>query len=387
MALCIPPDGAHAVEGSLHDALAHGIITQPEHDRQLRELRASSEPGGGGTLTSLPTRIHGTTQRLDLRNQWTSVSGPYADMGGAKAAIKAGCVVHGKNGGAWKHQTFESGGGCKHYQKCNGHTNCPVLLRIMKQPSGQCMVQVTTQVMHGLEENHWKRKNSPLTRQMESACAGFAAKGYTPKECRDEFQSTTLNSDGGSKNPAGGIEGEQLWGGCARYSVASSMHVDLYTMCCPACPPTHHALSMPCPCIHTCHVPASTRSGHRMSCLQEPMSMTLPFDTLPSPQHVLSSSCPTVHWLSPPHDVLSSACPLHCMLFPRNVTWTTWPLDCRQHVLFTPCPFHTMSSPHNLLSTPCNVHMADSLHAVHTPGHTHVVVQVCHRTLPHTRGW
>ena len=203
------PAEALTKEADLHHAWRQGFLTSRDsYTRQLRELRALGQPGGGGVLVSLPTRVHGDTHRLDLRNQWQSVSGPYTDEVAARAAISGGQVVHGNNRGAWKYNTHELGGGSKHYLHCNGHKDCPVLLRTRKQPSGLYMVEVTTAVMHGSEVNCCKRKNSPLTMNMEATCASLIPRGYSPKECREYLQAVVLHSGEGSKNPEGGVQGE-----------------------------------------------------------------------------------------------------------------------------------------------------------------------------------
>eukprot|EP00964_Phaeocystis_antarctica_P164020 scaffold141346_cov298-Phaeocystis_antarctica.AAC.1 len=121
-------------EGQLQSSLRWGIIKQSEHDLQLRRLRAESGGGGGGTLSALPTRTHGTTRRLNLKDQWYAVTGAFPNKAAAMRAVKTRQVVHGNNGGDWKCNAHANGGGCKAYYHCNGHKECPVQLRARKLP-------------------------------------------------------------------------------------------------------------------------------------------------------------------------------------------------------------------------------------------------------------
>jgi len=140
-------------EAGLNEARALGIISNSQHDSQLRSFRAESAGGGGGTLVALPTRKHGVTQRLDLKDQWHTVPGTFGTQHAARRAVKAREVVHGNNGGDWKCNTFSTGPGSKAYYHCNGHKDCPVLLRFRRfpltsvdGPSEEWCIQVTDQV-------------------------------------------------------------------------------------------------------------------------------------------------------------------------------------------------------------------------------------------------
>ena len=249
-------DESDPIERDLHTALVRGFINQDNHDRQLRELRARRETGGSGVLVSLPTRAHGSTDRLDLRDQWTCVSGPYHDTAAARAAISAGGVVHGNNGGAWKYQTHRSGGGCKHYLKCSGHEDCPVLCRVRTLPTGQCNIQVTTQVMHGTQTSPYKRKNSPFTRTMENACGSMARSGYTPKECKESLQSLVLHGGHATKDPAGGVLGS-LDDRCVCGQHMCSHRMRTHCACAQAHAHTHPTCTYSVCARHacTCHIP------------------------------------------------------------------------------------------------------------------------------------
>lgn len=201
-------------EARLQQALDDGIIDQANHDRQLRELRAQSEFGGGGVLLAPPTRVHGDNCRLDLKDQWyTVVATPFATKAAALAAVKKKQVVHGNNGGDWKYNCFKTGGGSNHHLRCAGHKGCPVLMRIQQLPSGEWAVQVTTRVMHNAVEECWDRVNSPLSKRMRDEVEELFTLGYTPKEAKESLLASVVAERGDDcKDPSGGVTGEPPYG-------------------------------------------------------------------------------------------------------------------------------------------------------------------------------
>ena len=121
-------------------------------------------------------------------------------------------------------------------------------------PTGQCNIQVTTQVMHGTQTSPYKRKNSPFTRTMENACGSMARSGYTPKECKESLQSLVLHGGHATKDPAGGVLGSLddrcMWTTHVftpyAYSLCVCTGTSTYT-------PDLHIQRVCTPCLHVPH--------------------------------------------------------------------------------------------------------------------------------------
>lgn len=198
---------AEQQERTLHDSLADNLITQEVHDRKLRELR-NEDPMA--TLTELPSRTLSSGKTvLDLSDQWMHFAGPFQSRQEAAAAVRMrGALVHGHNGGQWKWNDDTTGGSRRHLH-CNGHVDCPVLLRI-KQYAGNDQsyyLEVTARVQHGLALNHFKRRNSPLSFGAEEAVDRSATEGKKPKQIKESLQSFLLGQHGAEKIPEGGMRG------------------------------------------------------------------------------------------------------------------------------------------------------------------------------------
>lgn len=200
---------ADELETNLRHAFQQGIIDLHTFNQKLRVARALAEPWGAGCLEELPTRAHGDTQRLDLRDQWQTVTPKFCSRAAAMTAVATGQVVHGNNRGEWKYNTHASGGGSKKYMHCNRHVGCRVYLRFRELPDHSWVVQVTSNVMHSTDLNNHKRVNSPLTMDQERACSQYVQHGYTPKECKEALQCEVIVRAGGivPKKLTGGIQG------------------------------------------------------------------------------------------------------------------------------------------------------------------------------------
>ena len=245
---------APSFEEHLQRALHNGIIPQAEHDKQLREHIAQSEFGGGGDLTDSPTRMHGDTHRRDLRDCWEPVTAAFETKKAARIAVKKKQVVHGNNGGDWKYNNFEEGGGCKRYQHCNAHEDCPVWLRIRRLPTGQHMVEVTTRMMHTVTVKRLDRKNSPLTKPMRDRVEQYCTQGYTPKECKEGLQADVVKAcQNDCKDPKGGVTGEAEW--CPSFQRDNTCTCTLHT-------------HMHTPHVRTTHSRCAKASGDIPTCLR-----------------------------------------------------------------------------------------------------------------------
>ena len=83
----------------------YGIITQADHDAQLKSLR---DPTQTATLSDVPVRAKGRKMVRDFRGQWFPAAGPFESERAAREAIPT--IDHGGNGGQWaSNQTGKHG--------------------------------------------------------------------------------------------------------------------------------------------------------------------------------------------------------------------------------------------------------------------------------------
>jgi|NorSeaMetagenome_1021524.scaffolds.fasta_scaffold68149_1 hypothetical protein len=284
---------ALAKERVIRQAVDLECMSPVEGDEKLRALRALSEGGGGGVLTELPTRAHGDGHRLNLKDQWRNLAGPYPTAKDARCAIHDRSVHHGNNGGEWAANSHETGGGCKGQYHCNGHVGCRVLLRVRDSGTAGYFLQATVDQQHTLHPKTHRRSNSPLSIEVENYIADGCSNGKKPKRVREDLQEALLKADG-TKNEAGGMDGER-----------SALHVlpcgGFYPLC-----PTMYGLIMP--------------SCHSLPPSQSPKATVLPHPTVWQPHRAcvtlshhrrLSSHRPPVLLSSyHPPVLLPSTCPL-----------------------------------------------------------------------------
>jgi hypothetical protein len=199
---------ALAKERVIRQAVDLECMSPVEGDEKLRALRALSEGGGGGGLTELPTRAHGDGHRLNLKDQWRNLAGPYPTAKDARCAIHDRSVHHGNNGGEWAANSHETGGGCKGQYHCNGHVGCRVLLRVRDSGTAGYFLQATVDQQHTLHPKTHRRSNSPLSIEVENYIADGCSNGKKPKRVREDLQEALLKADG-TKNEAGGMDGER----------------------------------------------------------------------------------------------------------------------------------------------------------------------------------
>ena len=151
-------DEARLHEAAIVNSRRFGIITETEHDAQLKALR---DPTQTATLSHVPMRSKGQKTVRDFTGQWFKSAGPFESYALARAAIPT--VNHGGNGGEWaSNQTGKHG-----WYHCNRHLDaggpCPVQLKIAKLSDNTIWLMTTDKIQHGLEMKAVKRKNSRLT--------------------------------------------------------------------------------------------------------------------------------------------------------------------------------------------------------------------------------
>ena len=183
--------GSPAREQALEEALQHQIISQKEHDNQLRQLR-----GDTGRLVAAPTRAHGGKLVAKHRGLWIPVAGPFYSK---EAAVQGKDVV-----GRWKSNRQ----GDKKLYRCDAHINCPVLLRVCN-PLGEVggFYLEVLDLAHSLEDNLYANKQTKFTIEQAKSVEARVECGKKPRQMWAQDVLAVLKKDPKKKLPGGGAEG------------------------------------------------------------------------------------------------------------------------------------------------------------------------------------
>ena len=191
--------GPCAREQALHTALQQQIISQEEHDRQLRVLR----DGDDGRVLEAPTRQYGDRRVALHTGLWKAVAGPFTSQKEAEAARTQ--VSHGR----WKWNTD----GDRKVFRCAAHVDCQVLMRVtnpLKDVGGGGFHLEVLDLAHSLEDNPYGHKRARLTLAQKASIVERAEQGKKPKQMRAQDVLAAVAADPTSKLPGGGAVGMPL---------------------------------------------------------------------------------------------------------------------------------------------------------------------------------
>ena len=194
------PGVQDAVEQQLKNAFLAKIISQDEYDKQLRTHR------GETGVVHLPTRRYGGTMVASTAGLWRYATGPYADKAYATGP-------YADKAAAWSSKKLVQHGnwtwnqtGDRKLNRCNAHTDCPVLMRVAGED--EFFLEVLD-VAHSLHAKDHVRKNSAFTLSQDRSIQERTEAGKKPASMmRLDALDLVKANPYHPKLDGGGLEGE-----------------------------------------------------------------------------------------------------------------------------------------------------------------------------------
>ena len=180
-------------EQALAVALQHQIISQEEHDRQVRQLR-----GDTGRLVAAPTRAHGDRRVALHKGLWIPIA---FDFESKKDAVEG---RHQVSHGRWDWNQH----GDKKVFRCTAHIDCPVLMRVCNplQVVGGFQLEVLD-LAHSLEDNLYANRKTKFTIEQAKSVEERVESGKKPRQMWAQDVIAALKKDPSKKLLGGGAEG------------------------------------------------------------------------------------------------------------------------------------------------------------------------------------
>ena len=144
-------------------------------------------------------RLKGDVLVADHTGLWVTMASGYESSKDAMSDAKS--AVHGDNQGEWAWNTK----GVKSYKRCNFHTDCPVLLRAVRNPDGQSWRQEVLNVTHALAPKEYRHARSVFTFEQAAQVKDGVERGLKPTKIRNEDELKAIAAGCTEKRDGGGL--------------------------------------------------------------------------------------------------------------------------------------------------------------------------------------